>query len=78
MVTRVGTVKAQRLHAVIISYSDLQVMEVLGGSTGGFYKRFAALPASPCWVLADYLWAKLRWYDEGIGKNNRVARHKKT
>jgi len=47
-VTRVGTIKAQHLNTIIFrTISICMIIEVLGGSVGGFYKRFAAPTARP-------------------------------
>jgi len=46
--TRVGTIKAQHLNTTIYrTITMCIVIEVLGGSVGGLYKRFRPPPARP-------------------------------
>jgi len=56
-VTRVRTIKAQHLNTIIFhSIMMCMIIEVLGGSVGGFYKRFAApaaIPLPDCWEHQD-------------------------
>jgi hypothetical protein len=48
MVTRVGTIKAQHLNTIIYRTITISIVtEVLGGSVGGFYKRFRRSRRSP-------------------------------